>query len=145
MGVSEGSAAVSLLRVILAYYVVVIVIDIDLFVVVDIFVVVWRRGVDGAGRHVPFVAPVGQAREFIEGAERTDALDILNVEALRCVRLGGQFHQSAQTAACLVDRRCAVEQRCLVYEIGGYGREVGHAKHRIVDAHTVPCHLCMAR
>ena len=52
-----------------------------------------------------------------------------------------ELDQTAQTAARLVHRRSAVQQRCVVDEIGRDGREVGHAEHGVVDAHTVPRHL----
>ncbi len=43
MKILVGTAAVAFGRVILTYYVLVIVVDVNLLVVVDVLVVVWRR------------------------------------------------------------------------------------------------------
>ena len=143
--VLERAAAVPLFRVILPDDVVVVIVDVYLLVVVGVLVVVGRRGVDRAGRDVPAVAAIGEAGELVEGAERPDALHVLGVESLAGMGRGAEPDKAAQTAARLVHRRGAVQQRRLVDEVGRDGREIGHAQHGVVDAHAVPRHLRVAR
>lgn len=70
---------------------------------------------------------------------------VLQPEALRTGGFGRQHDRTAQAAARDVDRRGAVQQLCVVDEVGGNHREIGHAQHRRVDAHAVPHHLRMRR
>ena len=139
----ESAALVALGGIIRPDDVHVVVVDVYFLVPVAVLVVVGRRLVDGACRYLPVPVAPRQAQEFVEGPVHADPLDVLQPESVRCGRRGREFHQSAQSAARLVHRRGAVQQRSVVDEIGRDHREVGHAQHRVVDAHAVPRHLRM--
>ena len=136
--VVEGAASVALDGIVRPDDVLVLVVDVLLLVAVAVLEVVFRRLVDGAGRDLPaFVAP-RQAQEFVEGAEHADTLDVLQSESVGGSGCGRELHHAAQRTARLVERGGAVQQRGVVDEVRRNRREVGHAEHRVVDAHAVP-------
>ena len=69
MEILVSSASVAFRRMILSYDIVIIVIDINFFVMIDIFVVVWRRRINHSRRYTPMIVAVCESPEFVKGAE----------------------------------------------------------------------------
>ena len=105
----ESTALVALGGIIRPDDIFVLVVDILFFVPVAVLVIVGRGLVNGTGRNLPVPVSVGQAQKFIECLIHADTLNVLEIEPFSVGRLGRKFHQSAQSAARLVHRGCAVQ------------------------------------
>ena len=100
--VLERPGAVALHGVVLSDDVLVLVVNIDFFVVVGVFIVVGRRRVNGTGRDTPPVTAIGEAGELVESLERAYALHVLGIETLGDFGSRAKLDLTAQSTACFV-------------------------------------------
>ena len=143
--VVERTAAVPLHRIVRTDDMHVVVVDVLLLVAVAVLVVVLRRLIDGTGRDLPVRIAPREAQKLVEGAVHADSLNVLKAETVGRGGHGREFHHAAERPARFVHRRGPVQQRGIVDEVRRNHREVGHAEHRVVDAHAVPRNLRMRR
>ena len=141
--IAERTILIPLDRVIFADDSVIGIVNILRFHVIPVLEIVVREGVYHACRTLPMFVSVSQTQVFIECFPHTDALYVLYVEPFGICWFGGENDRTAQTAARGINRRSAVQQRCIVDEVRRDHREIDHAQHRRVDLHAVPRHLRM--
>lgn len=101
----ERPRHIALRRVILSYDIMVVVVDIHFFIVVGIFIVVWRRRINHARRRRPSLVVEREPEIFVKSGKRTYPLHILAVKPVGRVGRCAKAHKAAEAPAGLAHRR----------------------------------------